>query len=259
VYTDIHAHLLPGVDDGPETLEESLRVVDLMVEENISRIIITCHWDEKGPFGLALASFAKERKPLTMDQIKTLYEELTKAANEKYPDLKFYLGCEFYYTPGGVKGIKRGDIPTLAGTRYVLVEFNLASGYGPLREGIKNLLDAGYLPILAHTERYECLLKREDRLGELLKMGMYVQVNAKTLGKSNLNIRTQWAYRMIELGWVHLLATDTHNDDYRPPIMKEPVEKLQKFLTGFGSKKNPQQLDDILFRNPEKLLNNQYI
>jgi len=141
----------------------------------------------------------------------------------------------------------------------VLVEFNLSAGYGPLREGIKNLLNAGFLPILAHTERNECLLKREDRLSELLKMGMYVQVNAKTLMKSNQNIRPQWAYEMIGLGWVHLLATDSHNDDYRPPFMKEPVEKLRKFLTGFGSKKNPEQLEDILFNNPETLLNNRYL
>jgi protein-tyrosine phosphatase len=120
-----------------------------------------------------------------------------------------------------VKALKRGDIPTLAGTRYVLVEFNLSTGYGPLRESIKNLLHSGFLPILAHTERYECLMKREDRLSELLKMGMYVQVNAKTLTKSNINIRTQWAYEMIAKGWVHLLATDCHNDDYRPPALQD--------------------------------------
>lgn len=259
MYTDIHAHLLPCVDDGPDSMEESLRVVDLMVEENISRIIITCHWDERGPFGLALASFAPERTPLTMEQVKTLYNELTTEANQKYPDLKFYLGCEFYYTANGLKALKCGDIPTLAGTRYVLVEFNLSTGYGPLREGVKNLLNSGFLPILAHTERYECLMKREDRLSELLKMGMYVQVNAKTLVKSNQNIRTQWAYEMIELGWVHLLATDSHNDDYRPPLMREPAEKLRIFLTGFGSTKNQELVDNILFHNPDKLLNNQYI
>jgi hypothetical protein len=51
VYTDIHAHLLPGVDDGPATLEESLRAIDLMVEENITQIIITCHWTKKGLLG----------------------------------------------------------------------------------------------------------------------------------------------------------------------------------------------------------------
>ncbi len=259
MYTDIHAHLLPGVDDGPATLEESLRIVDLMVAENISQIIITCHWDEKGPFGLALASFAPERQPLSMEQIKTLYDELTARANEKYPDLKFYLGCEFYYTAGGVSAIKRGEIPTLAKTRYVLVEFDLSTGYGALREGIKNLLDYGFLPILAHTERYACLTKREDRLAELVKMGMYVQVNTKTLIRNRANLRTQWAYKIIARGWVHLLATDSHNDDYRPPVMKEPVEKLKKYLNKFGSENNVELLDDILFHNPKKLLNNEYI
>jgi protein-tyrosine phosphatase len=259
MYTDIHAHLLPGVDDGPATMEESLRVVDLMVEEGIGRIIITCHWDERGPFGLALANFAPERKPLTMEQVKNLYDQLTHAAKLKYPDLEFFLGCEFYYTAAGVKALQRGDIPTLAGTKYVLVEFNLSSGFGPLREGIKNLLNAGFLPILAHTERYECLLKRHDHLSELLKMGMYVQVNGKTLIRSNMNIRTQWAYEMLELGWVHLLGTDTHNDDYRPPVMKEPAEKLKKFLAGPGVKKNPSPWEEILFNNPDKLLKNQYI
>jgi protein-tyrosine phosphatase len=259
VYTDIHAHLLPGVDDGPATLEESMRVIDMMVEENISQIIITCHWDEKGPFGLALASFAPERQPLSMAQIKTRYDELTAKANEKYPDLKFYLGCEFYYTAGGVPAIRRGEIPTLAGTRYVLVEFDLSTGYGPLKEGIKDLLDSRFLPILAHTERYACLMKREDRLAELINMGMYVQINGKTLNRNKANLRTQWAYQMIGKGWVHLLATDSHNDHTRPPVMREPIEKLKKYLRRNGSAYNQDQLDDILFHNPKKLLNNQYI
>jgi protein-tyrosine phosphatase len=259
MYTDIHAHLLPGVDDGPDSLTESLRVIDLMVEEGISRIIITPHWDEKGPFGLALTSIDPRRAPLSMEQIKEIYDELTKAAVHKYPDLKFYLGSEFYYTSAGVKGLLAGTIPTLAGTKYVLVEFNLGSGFGPLKEGIKNLIHSGFLPILAHTERYECLLRRPDRLMELLKMGMYVQINGKTLVKSNQNERTKWAFEMLEHNWVHLMATDTHNDDYRPPMMKEPVEKLRKLLSGSGATKNTKQLEDILFNNPEKLLYNQYI
>ena len=166
MYTDIHAHLLPGVDDGPDSLEESLRVIDLMVEEGVSRIIITPHWDEKGPFGLALASIDARRRPKTMEEIKKIYDELVNAAVKKYPVLNFYLGSEFYYTSAGVKSLLAGSIPTLAGTKYVLVEFYLGTGYGPLKEGIKNLLHAGFLPILAHTERYECLLRRPDRLSD---------------------------------------------------------------------------------------------
>ena len=259
MYTDIHAHLLPGVDDGPDSLEESLRVIDLMVEEGVSRIIITPHWDEKGPFGLALASIDGKRKPKTMEQIEKIYRELTSAAILKYPDLQFYLGSEFYYTYAGVKSLLAGDIPTLAGTKYVLTEFSLGVGFSYLKEGIDNLLRAGFLPILAHTERYECLLRRQDRLSELLKMGMYVQVNAKTLIRSLQNERTKWALEMLELNWFHLLATDSHNDDHRPPVMKEPAEKLKKMLTGSGNQNCTTQLEDILFNNPDKLLKNQYI
>lgn len=259
MYTDIHAHLLPGVDDGPDTMEESLQLVDLMAAEHISKVILTSHWDERGPFGLAWASIDPSRVPLSMDRMTDLYEELSREATAKHHHMTFFLGSEFYYTQTGVLELKKGNIPTLAGGRYVLTEFNLSTDYIYLWEGLRNLQMEGFLPVLAHTERYDCLISREDRIGDLIKMGVVIQVNSKTFTRSRSNPRTQWAFRMLDQGWVHVLGTDTHSLYHRPPVMNETVEILTKHLSGYNSKADMKMLDDILFNNPGKILNDQYL
>jgi len=259
MYTDIHAHLLPGVDDGPDTMEESMQLVDLMATEHISKVIMTSHWDERGPFGLAWASIDPKRTPLSLEQVKVLFDTLSREATAKYHHMKFYLGSEFYYTQPGVAELKRGNIPTLAGTRYVLTEFHLSTDYDYLWEGMKTLQLEGFLPILAHTERYDCIIGREDRLRELVKMGVVIQVNSKTFLRNRTNTRTQWAFRMLDQGWIHVLGTDTHNLYHRPPVMKETVEKLDKYFSAYNNKKDMKMLEDILFNNPGKILDNQYL
>jgi protein-tyrosine phosphatase len=258
-FTDVHIHLLPGVDDGPETMEETLRVIGMCHDEGIRRIIATSHWDEAGPFGLALAVIDPERTPRSRADIDGLFTEMKSLAAERYPDMEFYLGCEFYFTTPGLAQVKAGNIPTLAGTRYVLTEFPITADWTFIREGLKKSLEAGFLPVLAHTERYEALLGREERIRELHRMGVHFQVNTKNFLRSKSDPRAAWAFRLLELDLIHLVGSDAHNAYWRMPTMKSAYDKILALAPARKQKALRAQLETIFFENPAKLLAGEYL
>ena len=258
-FTDVHIHLLPGMDDGPETMEETLRVIGMCHDEGVRRIIATSHWDEAGPFGLALAVIDPERTPRSRAEVDELFAEMTALAAERYPDMEFYLGCEFYFTTPGLAQVKAGHIPTLADTRYVLTEFPITADWTFIREGLKQTLEAGLLPVLAHTERYEALLGKEDRIRELHKMGVRFQVNTKNFLRSKQDPRTAWSFRLLALDLIHLTGTDAHNDHWRMPSMQSAYDKLLAQAPARKRQALRAQLETIFFENPAKLLAGEYL
>lgn len=262
-FWDIHIHLLPGVDDGPETMEESLRVIGLCREEGVGNLIITPHWDEAGPFGLALSMIDPGRTPAPRAEIEKIFGELKEKTLAQWPDMNLYLGAEFYFTARGLAALKSGEIPTLAGTRYVLTEFDVSAPWSVLREGIHQILLAGFLPVLAHTERYEFLEGREELVRELRKMGALIQVNTKNFLRNPKDPRAAWCLRLLEADLIQLVASDAHNDHWRSPLMAGAYNKL--LTVGLAGRilgrtqARRKQLETIFFDNPARLAAGEYL
>ena len=161
-FIDIHSHILPVVDDGSRTLEESLEMLGQAQREKIGTIILTPH-----------------QKPgsrcLTTDRVKEKICRLKEEMKKRQISMELYPGGELFYSHDLVKWLEEGRVPTMAGTDYVLVEFMPDEEWNYMRSGIDRLLCAGYRPILAHAERYDCLYRQLSRAKELTLIGCFLQ------------------------------------------------------------------------------------
>lgn len=227
VYVDIHSHIIPGVDDGSKSLDQSMKMVAQAYEEGIRLMIATTH------YGLINADFDKSA---AIDK----FRELKSRAKELYPDMRFIMGNEIYYVPGIVDVVRRGDAMTLGGTSYVLVEFSPFSEYRAIFCAVQEFMLAGYRPILAHIERYDCLRGDIEKVNNLIEGGAYIQVNATSLvrangrkklfggNKSSQEDQVEWCYKLLKENMIHFIATDCHNDDTRRPYFKDAVAMIER-------------------------------
>ena len=145
---DIHCHILPGVDDGSRSMEESLAMLGMEYDEGVRFILLTPH-------------FRYDMFETGLETIKKRFQELQQQSKEKWPDLTLRLGCELHRSMDMVECLKDGRRLALNGTRYVLLEFSGRDPRSMIFERTKDLLDHGYRPIVAHVERYPVLRESE--------------------------------------------------------------------------------------------------
>lgn len=207
---DVHAHILPGIDDGSRTMEESIRLLEMAVSQGISAVIATPHYSRHG-------------KNADLDR---LTEELRTAVHDRLPELLLYTGQETYYHESLPERLKEKQAWTLSGSPYVLVEFSPGDSYQQLYRGIRKLVSFGYIPVLAHVERYACL-RQGRNLEELMGCGCRLQMNYDSLKGSFLSSETRWCRKQVLEGRIFLLGTDMHRLDFRPPDIREPLSWLE--------------------------------
>lgn len=215
-FIDIHCHILPGVDDGARDEKESLGMLRTAAKEGIREVILTPHQKP-------------QQHCVSAEGLHRRMAALQKRAGEEGLNIKLYPGGELFYRQSLAKELQEESLCTLAGSRYVLVEFYPQEEYSYIRDGLYSLLAAGYLPVAAHVERYVQVCEKQERLQELLEMGCYFQVNAGSLtGKYGFMMkRTAW--RLIKEQMVHFVGTDAHRaDGSRAPMMARCARMLEK-------------------------------
>lgn len=218
-YIDIHTHILPGIDDGARDWEQTKRMLKLQSREGVSKIIATPHFD-------------MEQNQNTPDRIRELVQQANDVAREMSLDITLYPGCEVLFSPGIPEAYRRGEILTLAQSRYLMVEFFPRSSYQEIREGIRELCMEGAIPVIAHVERYECLMNEYDRLFELEKIGAFMQINTRSILGRPWDKRVRMCRKLIRNGFIHFLGSDCHNETERPPKMQEIYEAIAGFCDG---------------------------
>lgn len=216
-FIDIHTHILPGVDDGAESMMQSIRMARIAAMEGISRIILTPHQraDRRcvSPEGI-------ERR------MKLLQEEIDR---QKIP-IRLYPGSELFYRHGIEELLAAGKLMTLAGSSYCLVEFFPEENYAYIRDGLNRLSAFGFRPILAHAERYE-RINEEDHAAELKRQtGCLYQVNAGALTGENGFTWKSRSRKLLKNGLVDFIATDAHNEKERGPRIGRCADWLEKRL-----------------------------
>jgi protein-tyrosine phosphatase len=151
-----------------------------------------------------------------------------------------------------VDALEEGKIFTMAGSRYVLVEFSPNDKYSHIRGAINELVNNGYIPIIAHCERYEEVMADSDNVEELVDAGAYIQINAHTVaGKFGRGIRKK-VLKLIKDNLVHFIGTDAHSDGHRTPDLEECLKYLRK-------KTDEETIQRLLDINPQKVIANEYI
>lgn len=212
---DLHTHILPGIDDGSRSEEESLRLIGLAVGQGVGAMVATPHCHRQGG------------NPDPEGAVRRL---MARVAGE-YPGFRLYAGHETFYHRGLVAQLRGGDARTLAGSRWVLVEFSPSVAYGELFSGVRDLADAGYVPLLAHMERYACI-RKEGRVPELSSAGCRFQMNYDSLSGPALSPEVRWCRRQVAEGRIYALGSDLHRTDFRPPAIGKALGWLLKRLPG---------------------------
>lgn len=233
-FIDIHNHILPGIDDGAQDMEISLQMLRIAEKEGINRIILTPH-------------FKPGHRNASPERVRELMEVL-----QERTAIMLYAGNEVFYQRDAVELLDAGEIGTLAGSRYVLAEFLPGEGYEEIRNAAYGLLSGGYLPIIAHAERCQSLVKDRERIGELTRLGAYIQVNTGSImGRYGLEAKS-YTRKLLKRQMVHFVATDAHDTGRRAPAMKECAEYLAKRYGEAYTKR-------LLIRNPQAVLKDDYL
>lgn len=204
--TDIHIHLIPGVDDGAMDMEMALVMMIRAKEQGISRIIATPHSEA--------FHFSKE-------DIRVIFQRLVVIAAKVCPEVKLHLGCEVYCEADIMEQVLElldsGLYPTMNGTKYVLMEFSQWVYPENTFSCVEALVNAGYKPIIAHMERYKYLRGNMDLVDQFRDTGALIQVNAYSLfDEMDDSIKT-WARRLVHEQKADFLGTDAHITYHRPP------------------------------------------
>ena len=213
---DIHCHILPGVDDGARNETSTDRMLRIAAAEGIDVIVVTPH-------------FAYGREKEEVEEIKRKYAEVRTWWKKRGTEKEMYLGNELFYSEGIIEALQDGSALTMNGTRYVLVEFPIYAEFSYVQKAIQKLQYAGYIPIIAHVERYE-YLRKKGCIEELVSMGAYMQVNASTIAGKHGVLAKYQVMKWIRRGLIQFVASDAHDSRERRPEINKCAVYLEKKL-----------------------------
>lgn len=230
---DIHCHILPKVDDGPDSVEESMKILKDMRRQGIKHVIVTPH-------------YRPEMFEPSMKRVIYSYRHLRDIAYDM--GVSMSLGCEYYRNEQIIDHMDNRKRPSMAGSRYVLIEFSMNDLFPTIRNYVYELITHGYQPIIAHAERYFCCQKME-KIQELKDMGALIQVNAgSVLGEEGWKLK-KFCLDLMKKDLVDFVASDTHNTSDR----KLNLKKCASYVT---KKMGKQYAERIFFNNPLNILKN---
>ena len=230
---DIHAHILPGLDDGPRNGDESVALCRALVADGVRQVIATPH--QLGRFGNTDCMAIRDGVLGLSDRLRT----------EAIP-LTVYPGAEVRLDERIESLLKADKVLTLAdGGNYLLLEL-LPDVAVPLGPFIKRLVEMGLTPVIAHAERYPYFIDQPERAFELTAAGAVFQVTASSLvGQWGASVQTL-TWQFIHAGAVAAVASDAHDTDGRAPRMRQAFEMIQKHLTvelaGLFCHENPERI-----------------
>ena len=236
---DIHTHIIFDVDDGSDTLDESIAILRQASRSGVTDIICTPHYIDG-------VNYDKEKVVRNFEKLKN---------ETKFQDIpiNLYLGNEVIVYGNIIDTLEDERVDTLAGSKYMLIEFPMNSDVSYISDTIYEMKLKGITPIIAHPERCECFRKHYDRIREAIEEGAYIQCNTGSLlgkyGKTAVKI----VKKMLKDNLVHFFATDTHSVDNLRYVNLPKVESELEKLVG------KDEMNKLLAYNARKILVNEDI
>ena len=214
-------------------MEESLEMLKIAEMQGITAMILTPH-------------YRRQMFAYPTEEIEKHFARLKAEANRQNIGVKLYLGTEFHVNSSIIEYLQNGRCKTLAETNYVLAEYKHDSEYSYIKSSVEDLLLHGYIPIIAHVERYDAL-QDLNRIDTLRDIGAMVQVNADAvLGMHGLKIKG-YVKKLLKNGYVDFVASDCHG-------IRERGNNLGKCRDYLYKKYSSAYVDDILEQNAWTLL-----
>ncbi|MBL7190603.1 capsule biosynthesis protein CapC [bacterium] len=214
---DIHAHLLPDIDDGPQTLEQSLRMLKMAEDDGITAMAATPH-----VFGL----LDEEQNEL----IQHKFRMLKQSASESGINIDLHLASEVFIQPD-YKNLLEFSCGTINGMgRFTLLEFSMTGlpfGYESM---ISRMVENNLTPIIAHPERNNMILRDLRHAQNIVDCGAWLQINSGSLlGDFGRKVRKA-AFKLLAMDLVRIVASDAHDNESRPPLLSKARQLVTKYF-----------------------------
>ena len=211
---DVHSHILPGIDDGSQSVKETRMMLSLAASQEVDYMIATPHFYA---YKQTVEDFLIERE--------LAYVKLSTILKEEYPEIIFGAEVAFF---SGISSAKEIDKLTIEGTNILLLEMPFRPWTKDDMKEVKELINKGKLRVmLAHIERYFSIRENNKKIQELLELPVYVQVNAGSMDKWLTRIKI---YKVLKKKKVIFLGSDCHGIRKRIPNMVNGREHLRKKL-----------------------------
>lgn len=214
---DIHCHYLPGVDDGPAEIQDSIALMRLAVRDGARRIVLTPHvfpW----------------RWPNTLATLQPRFNAFSRLIASKGIDVELFLGGEVHLVPELLDMVERREVPFIGGwegEKALLLEMHDGQVPPFALGAVRVLRQMGIRPVIAHPERNREIMANPDRLEPFILAGCLVQVTAGSLIGRFGPKAGKAALALLDRGWVHFVATDAHNLRHRPPQLSAARAMLE--------------------------------
>src|SRR5664279_4608008 len=207
---DIHCHILPGIDDGADTWEMTAQMCRMAVRDGITHIVATPHCD--GHYEYDRAHFT--------DMLATLSEV-------SGGHITFSIGCDFHLSGRNVEAAMEDPRPfALGDTQYIMVESDHHGIPSNAPDLLRTILSRGMVPIITHPERNAYLMKNLRVVQQFIKMGCLSQVTANAFTGFWGPKSQKAAEKLLQKNAVHIVATDAHDLNLRPPILSEARTRI---------------------------------
>lgn len=232
---DIHSHILPMVDDGASSVEMALEMLSVAYQDGVDALFLTPHFAY--PYG-----FINPKR-----KIMELFEELKYIVKKEHIPIDLYLGCEYLYTSKEDFLNQLKDITTLNSTKYILMEFFFDEQEETMIEAVQTVRNSGYIPILAHIERFDCVQNSPSLGKELLKNGALLQLNkGSVLGRYGRVVKETAEY-FLSHHYYSFVGSDAHHPKLRSSLMYDAYDYVAYH---YGK----SYADEIFYENARKLL-----
>ena len=228
---DIHNHIIPDVDDGSDSIELSRKLLEEAIEEGITDICITPHYENRG------------RYKLKKNELKQKFEQFKEQIRDL--NVNLYLGNELYIDKELDELLNNNEICSLNDSEYVLVEFPFHAYKDDYDEYLYNI-SLNYKIIIAHPERYSYVKKDYGFVDRWLKEGYLLQANSTSLNDKE---ERKVIFNLIEKGKLSFMASDAHNE-YRPLSLIVAYDLI--------SRRFSEETSDLLMNiNPGRVIKNE--
>ena len=240
--TDLHCHILPGVDDGAEDMQEALDMARLAADSGVRAIVATPHCN------LPQADEPNYLDASLLQQVSTFRQALQ---NAQIP-IKIYAGAEVFCTPEIDDLLQERKLMTLAGSKYLLTEFYFDESPDFMEECSELIRARGFIPVIAHPERYEAVQHAPGLIQDWFLEGNIIQLNkGSILGKLGRRAEDAAAW-ILERGLAHTVASDAHGSHIRTPHMHAVRHHLEEAYA-------PEYARILLSINPGRIIRDQKV